>query len=108
MHIPSDNLIVEALLSFEIKQSIECEKQGAARLLVRDRYLLSPLDTNPILSKGSCLTGRSLSHGAEDFRLSEPRLGGPLAILTSCCNVKFRTTVVLQREARTINTVLVR
>lgn len=46
-------------------------------------YLLSPLDTNPMLSRGSCLTGRNLSHGAEDIRPSVPRFGGPLAMVAA-------------------------
>ena len=33
-------------------------------------YLLSPFETKPMLSSGSCFTGLSLSHGADDFRIS--------------------------------------
>lgn len=32
-----------------------------------------------MLSRGSCFTGRSLSHGADDFR---PRVGGAWAMLS--------------------------
>jgi hypothetical protein len=90
LHVPGDNLIVEALLSFEVKQSVMVRNGGTVQLGYGYRYLLSPFDTNPMLSKGSCLTGLSLSHGAEVFRLSEPLVEGPLAIVAA-----IRSTVAL-------------
>lgn len=35
------------------------------------RYLESPLDTKPTVSKGSCFVGLSLSHGADDLRIND-------------------------------------
>jgi hypothetical protein len=44
----------------------------------RGTHLLSPFETNPMLSRGSCLTGRNRSHGVDDFLATA---GGTCAIL---------------------------
>lgn len=91
LHIPSDNLIVEALLSFEIEQSVTVRNQAKHPTGLHNcaPYLLSPLDTYPMLSRGSCLTGLNRSHGTDDFRLSVPRFGGPLAIVPGAALFHF-------------------
>lgn len=75
LHVAGNDLVVEALLGFDV------EKPGHVRSLERNTrdsiYLLSPFETKPMVSKGSCLTGRRRSHGAEDFRL---RGGGGCAM----------------------------
>ena len=67
LHVTCHDLIIITLLCLAIEQPIvirDCEvKQAIA-------YLVSPFETKPMLPSGSCLTGRSLSHGAEDFRAS--------------------------------------
>lgn len=78
LHVAGNNLVVEALLGFDVEES------GCVRSLERIArdytYLLSPFETKPMVSKGSCLTGRRRSHGAEDFRL---RGGGGCAMTDS-------------------------
>jgi hypothetical protein len=69
LHVASHDLVVVRLLYFDIQQPEIVRSDGEANGIVADSYLVSPLETKPMLSNGSCLTGLSLSHGVDDLRV---------------------------------------
>lgn len=69
LHVTSDDLIVVRFLDFYVEQSVNVKSVTADITAALHSHLVSPFDTKPMLSSGSCLTGLSLSHGVEDLRV---------------------------------------
>ncbi len=68
LHVTSNNLVIKALLGFGVEKTRQIRQRSGGQG-IQGANRVSPLETNPMLSKGSCFTGRSLSHGADVFRL---------------------------------------
>lgn len=69
LHVASHDLVVIRLLYFDVQQPIVLMLDRDMEEKVTQLYLVSPLETKPMLSNGSCLTGLSLSHGVDDLRV---------------------------------------
>ncbi len=70
LHITSDNFIVIRFLHFDVEKPARNVRFHVSNTREdEESRLVSPLETSPMLSNGSCLTGLSLSHGVEDLRV---------------------------------------
>ena len=69
LHVASHDLVVVRFLYFNVQQPEIIRSDGEVNGVVAGSYLVSPLETKPMLSSGSCLTGLSLSHGVDDLRV---------------------------------------